>query len=346
MSGGTTGTTGAASSAGAGGGFNWQGMVSSPMFQAGLASLASSYTPQGRGGGNIMYGLSAYNQAKQFNMMQSMQKQQLERERRQQEITEQRVARDTKAREEMPAVMEGILGAGGTPEAKNKALASMLKYKPELAAGMLSGAMQGEKKSAFREKIDLAGIDPTTPEGQKAVRGIIENSGTTVNVGVGPKAEPGTVVVEDKNTPSGYRAVPVTGSKVDVTRKEAVQGLKTGRKNVVNMLSLIKKHGSEMGTIVSGKEGQKVAGKMKQMYGETISLIAQLNNLGVLQPGEMKIMMSQLPDPTSAMSYGIGNDRMISAYQQVLERLDRVVSSKSNMLGLESGGVELPEGFQ
>lgn len=161
------------------GGFmqNLTGALGSPMFQAGLATLATNTGGQrGQGGRSVMHGLTAFNQAQRFQAVQKQQQAMIEKQK-------QAAAQEQARRQAMPQLMQDLLGAK-TPEDKIKAAAGMLQYDPGMASGMLSQAFPDPaKQSAFAEKLDLAGIDPGTPEGQQDVRSLLMKPSVSVNVG-------------------------------------------------------------------------------------------------------------------------------------------------------------------
>lgn len=192
--------------------------MSNPMFQAGLATLASNTRSRqrGQGGRALMNGLGAFNQAQRFQMMKQQQDQQEKLQQMKMQQYQQELANQKARKEQFPGLMSSILSPK-SPEEKTQAISSMLGLQPGLASSMLSSAMAVPKQSVFAEKLSLGGIDPSTSEGQKQVLELLNKSAVQVNVGMAKPLKASELKgYQDKNT--GRPPAPGT------THEELIQG--------------------------------------------------------------------------------------------------------------------------
>lgn len=91
---------------------------------------------------------------------------------------------------------------------------------------------------------------------------------------------------------------------------DELQGLETSVDTVGQMLESIKTHGSEAFGTESGNQAF--------IYGQLVSEVAKLRNLGVLTPGELEFVAEGMTDPSSFDGAFTGQERLEQNYQTLL----------------------------
>jgi hypothetical protein len=199
-------------------------------------------------------------------------------------------------------------------------LRSLVKANPdaygELMVKMLSPT---EAPSSIREVEAL--VQMGIPRAQ-AMQMVFEKGKTTVNVGgTGQMGQvpSGHARVADVESPTGTRIIPEPGGEEYVKRQQAADQAASAVENARKMIGLIEQYGSEGVPFLSNQEA---SGQMDLLYGQILSNIAQLRDMGVLQPGEVALLQSQLANPAKMSSYGITNARMLAQYRELLRQLE------------------------
>lgn len=190
-------------------------------------------------------------------------------------------------------------------------------------------APEGEDSTASMRNYEYLveqGVDP-----QKA-RDMTFKSGTTVNIGSTPQgARP--VTDPDTGEVTGYQPLP--GSPQYQKIQDEAQRISQGVNSVTELRSLIDKHGTEATPFSSGK----VRGKMSDLYGRIVAAIAASRGMGVLQEGERQAVEAQYPDPSKIGSLTKSDERMMAAYESLLEELQTSLAAKESQMGGGAGTV-------
>jgi hypothetical protein len=287
-----------------------------PLTQIGLGILAAPGY-----GGNWM-------RAAATGMQQGM----LAHQQRQKFEEEMTAAKDKRvARDEMKRYAERL------PEPYR----TLAKLDPDSFGQVIAASMKPkEDPAAIRELQALQAMGIPRDE---AMRMVFEKGKTTVNVGGQGQAGPvpsGHVRVPDPGSPTGTRVVPEPGGEEFTKRQQAAAQAESAVANVQKMLDLIRSHGTEAAGPLSDAQA---SGTMSLLYGQILSSIAQLREMGVLQPGEVALLQSQISNPSDPRSYTVGNDRMIAQYTELARQLEqRAMRLQSTVPGAMPQGQSQP----
>ena len=118
---------------------------------------------------------------------------------------------------------------------------------------------------------------------------------------------------EDGTTKESFVDRPMRGSKPYIDMYEGSSAVRRGVDNMEKMIDLIDKHGTEA-------IGETSA-TMRGLYGDILAAVAEAQNKGVLQQGELEEMKEQLPNPGEWKSLRLSNDRIKAAFVQKLEQI-------------------------
>ena len=142
----------------------------------------------------------------------------------------------------------------------------------------------------------------------------------------------GSIPAGAERLPSGHIKY-LPGSKPFNEIQSKINYLAEGRGNVQNMIDSLDKYGSELWGAESGKQAV--------LYGQVLSYIAKLRDMGVLQPGEVEMMQNQITDPSGKEASITSNARMKAQYGEVLRQLNEKVESLGNQY--KDWGINVPE---
>jgi hypothetical protein len=132
---------------------------------------------------------------------------------------------------------------------------------------------------------------------------------------------------------------PIQGGEAWRGQRENVQRLETGVQAVDQMIDFVKRKGS----FETGAEGGRMAAGPRQTV---IAGLAALNNMGVLQPGELAVLEQQLVDPTSWGSLAQSNSTALGKLEGVKERFVKASKAASSRTPGASSAPPPPEGFR
>ena len=156
----------------------------------------------------------------------------------------------------------------------------------------------------------------------------------TINTGQG-SIPSGSERVANPNVNSPIKTVirPQVGSKDYTLAEQGYLTTSTGIGEVDKMIDLIDKHGTET-------FGSK-SGEMAVLYGQILARVAEAQNKGVLQSGELELIMEQLPDPSTIGSSATSNKRMLASYTT----LKNILESRRSDLGqqFKTWGYDIPK---
>ena len=156
----------------------------------------------------------------------------------------------------------------------------------------------------------------------------------TINTGQG-SIPSGSERVANPNVNSPIKTVirPQIGSKDYTNAEQGYLTTSTGIGEVDKMIDLIDKHGTETWGNVSGQ--------MAVLYGQILARVAEAQNKGVLQEGELEMIKEQLPDPSTIPSSTTSNKRMIASYTT----LKNILESRRSDLGqqFKTWGYDIPK---
>jgi hypothetical protein len=169
---------------------------------------------------------------------------------------------------------------------------------------------QIQKPTSLMQNVAAAGMQPGTTEYQQMMQEAIMKPATEINMAKMP-----TGYVRQ-----GEGMRPVQGSPDYVKAQQEVNSASTGISTVDMMIKSIDESGSEM----YGPE----SGRQAQLYGQILSEIAKLRDLGVLQPGEVEMMQDQLTDPSTMAGATTSKATMLAQYKQVRKMLDDKLKGK------------------
>jgi len=111
-------------------------------------------------------------------------------------------------------------------------------------------------------------------------------------------------------TPGNFADIPNRDTPRWTSAFDELQGLETSVDTVGQMLESIKTHGSEAFGTESGNQAF--------IYGQLVSEVAKLRNLGVLTPGELEFVAEGMTDPSSFDGAFTGQERLEQNYQTLL----------------------------
>lgn len=169
------------------------------------------------------------------------------------------------------------------------------------AAGTQRKFVSGENQLDRQSREDIA-----------AAR-ILADLGVAGANGLPPGTEQGAI-------PSGYSRSVIDGQTVDVPnpgtndydkRVSELQTLETAVRDIDEMMTLLNQSGTEFFGAESGKQAVT--------YGQIISHIAKLRDLGVLQQGEAERLEEQLTDPSGLSGAVTRNETIRAQYNQLLK---------------------------
>ncbi len=176
------------------------------------------------------------------------------------------------------------------------------------------------------------GYEPGTPEYRNFIQ----------QIALKPDVQIGAGQSQYGNIPSGYnRYMTPEGQPIDrpnigsTDYQKATGQAQATYQNIANakkMIQLVKEHGSE-----AFGDKSKV---MSNLYGDIIAAVADLQNKGVLQQGEMEQVQQALPNPGDWGSTFTANDSILAAYEQFLSQLESKLEGQKSQF--DQWGYDLP----
>lgn len=186
------------------------------------------------------------------------------------------------------------------------------------------GTPEGQSPTAAIQNLVAAGLQPGTPEFQAALQNYVEKPAMQITNQMG-SIPSGAAVTEE----GGIRYLP--GSKEYTAAQGEVNSLQGAVADIDKMMASIEQHGSESFGAESGRQ--------RQLYGQIVSYIAKLRDMGVLQPGEMENIQEQLQNPADGMF--TSNATMMAQYEQLKSQFEDKLQSKQQQYS--GWGLEVPE---
>jgi hypothetical protein len=132
---------------------------------------------------------------------------------------------------------------------------------------------------------------------------------------------------------------PIQGGEQWRTQRENVQKLETGVGALDEMIKFVR----EKGSFESGAEGGRIATGPRQTV---ISGLAALNNMGVLQPGELAALTEQVIDPTAWSSLGTLNSTVVGKLEGVRDRFVKASRQATSRTPGAASAPPPPQGFR
>lgn len=120
-----------------------------------------------------------------------------------------------------------------------------------------------------------------------------------------------------ETSPGQFADIPNRDTPRWTSAVDEIQGLETSVDTVGQMLESIKLHGSEAFGVESGNQAF--------IYGQLVSEVAKLRNLGVLTPGELEFVAEGMTDPSSFDGSFTGQERLEQNYQTLLEFMQKKI---------------------
>lgn len=193
--------------------------LASGLLQAGGPSMRPISLGQALGGG-IQQGLGAFNVAQQRQLQNRIVQQQLEERQRQREAI-------TGLQQRIPGLF------GETPRAQ--LLSDVLGVSPQAGVGLIGQAAfpKPQDPSNLIKTLRGAGIDPTTPEGQRLVRDVLLRPSTQIRIG-------------EKAEEAGRIEFAKQKAKIDV------EVIKKGRDEASNLLDITERLGVLLPRVPTG----------------------------------------------------------------------------------------------
>lgn len=198
---------------------------------------------------------------------------------------------------------------------------------------------------AEKELIEPAGGEPTASE--KKYRFLIEQGKTpeeALEIAFKGGVEINTGDVQYGSVPAGFSRTidPETGVATDVPnpgtiefkkRESAARGVEASLQSLDDLSAIVKEKGEGLDLVGD----QATQTRIGVLYQQLMASVADLNNAGVLQPGEIETIKQGLPDPRDKMTLR-DKDAIIAAYDELRKRIQRVKGSIEQPSGQTSAG--------
>lgn len=294
------------------------GLLDSDMSLLGLGLLASAGpspmgVPQGIGQGLLM-GRSLMEDARKSRsetrraqLAEQKFAFEMEQARQAQREAERRNAAMAQFRETLPEGMRGLFDIAPGP----------------VATGLLGQMMPKptEAPTSYQE-YELAQRNGYTGSYQDFLTTVKRNPPVSISLGGGFKPPEGFLANDPNNPDAGVR--PIRGGPRDPNyvgpteakeSRDLLRNLDGGKQAAQDLLARVERYGTEV-------VGQ-MSGEMGVLYGQVIAGMAAMRNMGVLQPGELAVLQSQLPDPSKLRSMAVPNSQITAALRQVISIMDQ-----------------------
>ena len=262
-----------------------------------LSFMMGRNNPQALGG-LLQYAMN-YGKEQQLEPYQQFQIDKYTQEREREEAQ----AEDLQRRADQLAEIYGVqTGIHRTPEQVVQARNSEIAFRKATRGGDIGTISPGdytpESVQTFAQTRNYSDLVPkpgarnrdllgSTPQGHRAVQ-------------------------DEKGNVVGYEALP--GSKEYEKRRIGVENVRRASADVDRMIGLIEEHGTEL--------AGKTSGTMATLYGQILAYIAEAQNKGVLQEGELRDLEKRVTDPSSPKSLAVRTETMIAQYKEVKRILD------------------------
>ena len=188
----------------------------------------------------------------------------------------------------------------------------------------LLAPQQAQKPTTLQQQYDW--FSQQKPEVQQQIMDFRKSGQPQTDIRMG--SVPAGAVQTGKGKDSAIKYLP--GSQPYVTAEQGVGNLEASITNIENLMSSIDQYGSEYYGAESGKQAL--------MYGNALSAMAKLRDLGVLQKADIDMMQAQMTDPSSLAGLSTKKSTMKAQYQEVLKQLrDKY---KAHLKSYESWGIK------
>lgn len=306
-----------------------------PISQAGLAILARSLdgNPNAIGGG-LAQGLATFHRGREYDQRYSVMQDAQARRERERQATEALAANMRGGRyspEELNAA-----ASSGSPQG----LLAMLNAGPAKRTTLKdAGGFQRFQDSGERVFPDAEKAPPTptttardvetysgfkigTPEHAAEMRRLKNKPGVSVNLQrdkIGP-LNPGEIYRAETGRVEQVPGAGLTPAQRKV--RESVRGIDEGLGEIARFRSLLNKHGTEYGGVLSDNKAQ---GALGLSHNTLLGVVAKLSAAGVLQEGERKALIEKIPDPTSLGSQFLPGrkDQLLGVLAELEGKLQR-----------------------
>jgi hypothetical protein len=316
---------------------NFSNVMMNPMFTSGLSLLAGGLQGSQAPAQDLMLGMglaSSMQQAKRQRQMYELQ------------VAEQEAKK--RALEQQQQNLANLITPGMTPQQE-----AAIRLAPEAYAKSLLPS--SAEPSAFAEKLQMAGIDTNTPEGQQFVRDILKKPvAPTINIGQmnkplsandltkfwDPKTGEGPVpgdTMQDIVT-KGLKPKPEFAEKGEA-RKRIFTDL---NKAIDEYITLIDKYGVEV--VTGDPKGQIMGAKNRLTMG-----LKEYDDLGAPQAGDLMLLAEAIPDMAPTTTIGKIGAKLTEPWQidqakGQLNQLKRQLAMSENTIreSLKQPLIEIP----